>query len=88
MFGWTSIVVLDEDNVMTGADIKQGYDVHNMHAQWIPHQIPDLIVTVGIENIFDELYVSHASRLGTARGATTDDYEPGRSYKISAAYQF
>ncbi|MBD0785884.1 hypothetical protein HUO09_05990 [Vibrio sp. Y2-5] len=46
-----------------------------------------LIVTVDIENIVDEVYVSHASCLGTARGATTNDYEPGRSYKISASYQ-
>ncbi len=88
LFGWTSILVLDEDNVMAGDAIKQGYDVHNMYAQWTPHQLSDLVVTFGIDNIFDELYVSHASRLGTARGIVTDDYEPGRSYKLSAAYQF
>ncbi len=88
LFGWTSIVVLDEDNVMAGADEKQGYDVHSMHAQWVPHQVPDLVVTFGIDNVFDELYVSHASRVGKARNILTDDYEPGRSYKLSAAYQF
>lgn len=87
-FGWTSIVVLDEDNVMAGAEEKEGYDVHNMHAQWVPHQVPDLVVTFGVDNVFDEIYVSHASRIGTARGILTNDYEPGRNYKLSAAYQF
>ncbi|CSB15589.1 enterobactin receptor VctA [Vibrio cholerae] len=38
--------------------------------------------------MFDELYVSHASRVGLAKSFVADDYEPGRSYKLSAAYQF
>ncbi|PTC03284.1 TonB-dependent siderophore receptor [Vibrio mediterranei] len=88
LIGWTSIVVLDETNVQDGAPIKQGYNVHNFYAQWVPNQTPELSVTFGIDNIFNEQYVSHASRSGTARGFTLDDYEPGRNIKISAAYEF
>ncbi|MCK6265848.1 TonB-dependent siderophore receptor [Vibrio sp. ZSDE26] len=90
LFGWTSIVVLEEDNVFEGNDVKESYNVHNLYAQWLPSQIDNLSVTFGIDNLFDEAYVSHASRSGTAgRNATqTDDYEPGRNYKLSAAYQF
>lgn len=88
LFGWTSIVVLEEDNVFDGDENKPGYDTHNLYVQWLPSYVPDLSVTFGIDNIFDEYYISHASRSGDARGVTTDDYEPGRNYKLSAAYQF
>lgn len=88
LFGWSSNVVLEEDNVVDGDDPKAAYDVHNLYAQWMPQHIDGLQVTFGIDNVFDELYVSHASRSGVARGATLNDYEPGRNFKISAAYQF
>ncbi|WP_114806193.1 TonB-dependent iron chelate receptor VctA [Vibrio cholerae] len=88
LFGWTSIVVLDEDNVVAGAAKKEGYDVHNLYAQWTPYSVPNLVLTFGVDNVFDELYVSHASRVGLAKSFVADDYEPGRSYKLSAAYQF
>ncbi|MGC9422428.1 MULTISPECIES: TonB-dependent siderophore receptor [Vibrio] len=88
LFGWNSIIVLDEDNVVQGSAKKEGYDVHNLYAQWTPYTVPNLVLTFGIDNVFDETYTSHASRLGAARGFTLDDKEPGRSYKLSAAYQF
>ncbi|MGY3571734.1 TonB-dependent siderophore receptor [Vibrio paucivorans] len=88
LIGWNSIVVLDEDNVLAGNPVKEGYDVHNIYAQWLPEDVDNLSVTFGIDNLFDEAYVYHASRSGSARGLTTDDYEPGRNFKLSAAYQF
>ncbi|MFC5078215.1 hypothetical protein VTH8203_04292 [Vibrio thalassae] len=42
----------------------------------------------GIDNIFNEQYVPHASRSGTKRGFTLDDDEPGRNIKMSSAYEF
>ncbi len=88
IFGWNSMFVLEEDNVFDGQPKKGSYDVHNLYAQWVPSDVDGLSVTFGIDNVFDELYTSHASRSGTARGITLDDYEPGRNYKLSAAYQF
>ncbi|MBW3696075.1 TonB-dependent siderophore receptor [Vibrio sp. T187] len=88
LFGWTSIVVLEEDNVADLSEPKEAYDVHNLYAQWLPSDVENLSVTFGIDNVFDELYVSHASRNGMARTAVADDYEPGRNYKLSLAYQF
>ncbi|MGF1730239.1 TonB-dependent siderophore receptor [Photobacterium kasasachensis] len=88
IFGWSSILVRDEDNVQAGQPIKEGYNVHNLYAQWVPQTVDGLAVTFGIDNIFDEAYASHASRSGTARGITLDDLEPGRNFKLSAAYQF
>ncbi|AYO07539.1 TPA: TonB-dependent siderophore receptor [Vibrio parahaemolyticus] len=88
IFGWTSMFVLEEDNVFDGQPAKDSYDVHNLYAQWVPSNVDGLSVTFGIDNIFDEVYTSHASRSGTVRGFTLDDYEPGRNFKLSAAYQF
>ncbi len=88
IFGWTSLVVLEEDNVLEGTDPKEAYDVHNIYAQWVPASYQDFSVTFGVDNIFDEAYVSHSSRIGDARGFVANDYEPGRNFKLSAAYQF
>ncbi|MEJ2763811.1 TonB-dependent siderophore receptor [Photobacterium sp. MCCC 1A19761] len=89
IFGLTSIVVLDEDNVLADQPEKEGYDVHNIYAQWVPSKVEGLSVTFGIDNLFDETYTSHASRSGVARGTINlNDYEPGRNFKLSAAYQF
>ncbi|USH04624.1 TonB-dependent siderophore receptor [Grimontia kaedaensis] len=88
LFGWTSFFVQDEDNVQDGQPIKEGYNVHNLYAQWAPSSVDSLTLTFGIDNVFDELYVAHASRSGEGRGATFDDYEPGRNVKLSASYQF
>ena len=87
-FGWTSNFVLEEDNVEDGSEVKAAYNTHDLYAQWTPSAIKGLQLTFGIDNVTNELYTSHASRTGTARGYTLDDYEPGRNYKLSAAYQF
>ncbi|GGF73137.1 TonB-dependent receptor domain-containing protein [Alteromonas lipolytica] len=75
-------------------DAKEGYTVHNLTAIWEPAYFnTDLNVTLGIENIFDRLYVSHASRTGTTTHPVfgpleLSDYEPGRNIKLSVAYKF
>lgn len=88
IFGWTSIVVLEEDNVLEGAPVKEAYNVHNLYAQWIPSGVEDLSITFGIDNVFDAEYASHASKTGVVGDIKADDYEPGRNFKLSAAYQF
>ncbi|MDO6499281.1 TonB-dependent siderophore receptor [Photobacterium sanguinicancri] len=86
--GWRSQFVLEEDNVMAGTAPKAAYNVHNLFAQWAPHQVDGLVMTFGIDNVFDSQYASHASRTGSARSIDLTDNEPGRSVKVSAAYQF
>ncbi|WP_435237695.1 TonB-dependent siderophore receptor [Psychromonas sp. PT13] len=88
IFGWTSTIVLEEDNVEADSDVKEAYNTHDLYAQWTSSSIDGLQITFGIDNITNELYVSHASRTGSAKGYVLDDYEPGRNYKLSASYQF
>ena len=73
---------------------KAGYALHNVTAVWEPAAFDyKLNVTLGIENLFDKLYVSHASRTGITNHPVfgilqMDDYEPGRNVKLSVAYKF
>lgn len=73
---------------------KPAFDVHTINAVWEPQYLVEgLNVTLGIENLFDETYVSHASRVGLSSRnpdptRPLNDYEPGRNIKLSVAYHF
>lgn len=82
---WTTLVTLADDSVFSGADIhKAGYQVHNITMQWLPRDISALTVTLGVQNLFDKAYYSHASYSSD----TVQDYETGRNFKLSASYLF
>lgn len=83
--GWRSTYVASiTDNQQ---NTKPNYDVHDVYMNYSPRQFDNLKATVGVYNIFDEAYASHASRLNTA-DYTTTDFEPGRNIKASLTYQF
>ncbi|MCP8897912.1 TonB-dependent receptor domain-containing protein [Gilvimarinus xylanilyticus] len=70
---------------------KDGYTVHNISMSWEP--IEGLLLTGGIDNVFDEFYASQSSRTGTSFHPRfgelfLTDYEPGRNIKATVAYQF
>ena len=69
---------------------KSNYDVHDIFMSYMPKQVDGLKATVGVYNIFDETYASHASRSLEARpdGGLRTDFEPGRNIKASLSYQF
>ncbi|WP_321285102.1 TonB-dependent receptor domain-containing protein [uncultured Vibrio sp.] len=80
---WTSQWALDLSKDVEEDSAKDGYDVHDINVRWIPNTFQDLSITAAVENMFNEHYSSHASH---DFGRT--DYEPGRNFKLSAAYQF
>lgn len=85
---WNSLVTLEEDYFE-----KPSYEVHSISARWSPEKFDGLSLTAGIENIFDEHYASHASRVGDTFHPVfgdlhLDDYEPGRNVKLTASYIF
>jgi len=84
-FNWTSLVNRTDDSLFGGVDIhKVGYQVHNISMQWLPGNIAALSMTLGVENIFDKTYYSHASYSSD----TVQDFEAGRNIKLSASYAF
>ena len=66
---------------------KPSYDVHDIFMSYLPTQVEGLKATVGVYNIFDETYASHASRFDPLKDDSTD-FEPGRNIKASLTYQF
>ncbi len=86
---WDSIFVRAEDAYALESSDKKAYDVHNISARWQPQgRFKDLVITAGIDNLFDENYTSHASTSGIARGYRLDDFEPGRNFKLTLTYSF
>ncbi|MFC3195866.1 TonB-dependent receptor domain-containing protein [Marinicella sediminis] len=73
---------------------KKAHTVHNFSMRWVPQQqFQGLELTLGVDNLFDKLYASHASRTGDSFhprfGALhLTDYEPGRNVKFTLAYKF
>jgi hemoglobin/transferrin/lactoferrin receptor protein len=70
---------------------KDSYTLHNVSVGWTP--MDALSINAGVENLLDETYTSHASRVGEAvhprfGALLLDDLEPGRNMKLSIAYTF
>ncbi|WP_350559539.1 TonB-dependent receptor domain-containing protein [Psychrobacter sp. CAL346-MNA-CIBAN-0220] len=83
--GWRSTYVASiTDN---NEDTKPNYDVHDVYMNYSPRQFDGVTTTVGIYNLFDETYASHASRYNAIQDDNTD-FELGRNIKASLTYQF
>jgi len=70
---------------------KPGHSVHNIAMNW--QVIESLSLVFGIDNVFDEYYVSQSSRTGVTNHPVfgplfLNDYEPGRNIKASANFRF
>ena len=86
--GWRSTYVASVTPNTSGDDIeKPNYDVHDIFMSYTPTQVEGLIATLGVYNIFDETYASHASR-NNALDDNYTDFEMGRNIKTSLTYQF
>lgn len=90
--GWRSTYVASlTPNTGEADNEKPNYDVHDIYMSYSPKQFEGIKATVGVYNIFDETYVSHASRIIEPRpedGYLRTDFEPGRNIKASLSYQF
>ncbi|MBE0482460.1 MAG: TonB-dependent copper receptor [Bacterioplanes sp.] len=83
-------VAVDTGNIV-GQDIGKtpGFTVFSLHAGYRPHT--DVLLTAGIDNLFDITYAEHLSRGGVDIGGyetTTRINEPGRNVWLKAQWQF
>ncbi len=86
--GWRSTYVASVMPNTGGDDVKKpNYDVHDIYMSYIPTQVEGLKATLGVYNLFDETYASHASR-NNALDDNYTDFEMGRNIKTSLTYQF
>lgn len=89
--GWRSTYVASLTPNTADNDLKKpNYDVHDLFMSYRPTQVAGITGTLGVYNIFDETYASHASRIIAPRddGGLRTDFEPGRNIKASLTYQF
>ena len=86
---WDSLFVMKEERKYIAAQqTKEAYDVHDIAVKWKPSAVKGLTLIAGVDNIFDETYVSHASENRYLSGVSLSDYEPGRNVKLSFSYEF
>lgn len=80
----------DELEFVTGAPggtygVLEGYDVHNVYAQWVPNFAPSLTLRADVLNIFDTYYVDRATAVG---GTIVPLASPGRTVLVSGKVEF
>ncbi|MEM1301928.1 MAG: TonB-dependent hemoglobin/transferrin/lactoferrin family receptor, partial [Pseudomonadota bacterium] len=78
--GLRTTIALDRTDVPVGQALGQAYQLLDVFAIWDPQQGPleNAVVRFGIDNIADERYVIFPNGLP----------QPGRTFKVSAAYTF
>lgn len=90
--GWNMQYVFEKTSV--SGQVKEAYTVHNLSARWDnPADIEGLSLIVGVDNLLDKTYTSHASRAGDTFhplfGALhLNDVEPGRNIKVTVSHRF
>ncbi len=90
---WESEFAFKQDDLAgTEYNVKDSYNVHDFAINWKPESVKNLTVISGIDNIFDEAYISHISEnrsfLVSGKSVSTGDYEAGRNFKVTLAYKF
>ncbi|ETX09480.1 hypothetical protein MUS1_08630 [Marinomonas ushuaiensis DSM 15871] len=71
---------------------KPGYVVHNIYAKWLPLKDDQLTISLTINNLFDEQYLSHAAvedyTAYSGYDAIIGQAASGRDIRLSAALKF
>ena len=81
--GYTLELVADLEDVPAGEPERDGYHIHSVRAQWQP--LPDLELSMAVDNLFDRRYASHTSLYSSTTGILD---EPGRDIRLGLAYNF
>ncbi len=81
---------IDQGNIV-GQDLGEssGFAVFSLNAGWRPTK--DLLLTTGVDNLFDRTYAEHISRGGemvAGFSQTERVNEPGRTWWLQAQYDF
>lgn len=89
ILSWDSLFVKEENRkYIVSQQTKQSYKVHDIAVKWKPQSVKSLTLIAGVDNIFDEAYVAHASENRILSNVPLSDYEPGRNVKFSFSYEF
>lgn len=87
LLGWDARLVERLTDVQDGQDEKEGYDVHDVFAQWSPND--NLTLGLAVKNLFDKFYYDQGTYY--TRDETSDPYglpETGRDVRAYLSYKF
>lgn len=65
--------------------VLEGYDVHNVYAQWIPSFAPSFTLRADVLNVFDTYYIDRANAFG---GTLVPIANQGRTLLLSGKVEF
>jgi hemoglobin/transferrin/lactoferrin receptor protein len=78
IIGWKTTFADEHDKVNDASAARDGYGVHDLYYQWQPEQHDNVVVNLGVDNVFDKNY----SRV------FANSPEPGRNYRIQVSYKW
>ena len=94
--GTTNEAMLPDDSQLgiTGSGLD-GYFVSNIHADWYPEWVDGLNLRFDVKNLFDHMYADRMNVAGdtndsgvATNGVRSAFYEPGRTFILTAKYDF
>ncbi len=88
--GTTNEAMLPDDSQtgVTGSALD-GYLVSNIYANWMPEAVEGLSLRFDVNNLFDHQYTNRMNiAVSSTRANSTPFYEPGRSFILTAKYDF
>ena len=89
--GFLSQIVFDYDDLefVPGPGgpygVLEGYDVHNIYAQWVPNFAQSLTLRADVLNLFDTYYIDRANAFG---GTLVPIANQGRTFLLSGKVEF
>ena len=80
---------LDDSYITEGgfAEIP-GYGVVNAYAEWRPEDYQNVVVRLGVDNLFDKTYFERTSYAQFARREVYPVYAPGRTVTLGVSMDF
>ncbi|MBO0906073.1 TonB-dependent hemoglobin/transferrin/lactoferrin family receptor [Jiella sonneratiae] len=89
--GMTWTLAGKRDDVDLDKGYTSAYGLLDLRASWSPEQVEGLKLTAGLYNVFDQTYYNALHIPSTSTSLSQPDAfysEPGRTFKLTAAYKF
>lgn len=86
--GYTLTWVGDYTDVPDDEPERDGYQRHDVQAEWRPWADERLTLALAVNNLFDEQYAAHTSLAVEENGAFQIREEPGRDVRVTGTLRF
>ncbi|MDQ7260174.1 TonB-dependent receptor [Paracoccus sp. PS-1] len=82
--------LVDESGAPLGFEDHDSYTIVNVYGQWRPQNYENVVVHLGVDNLFDESYYERSSYVERVMGSRIIDplYAPGRTVTLGVKMDF